>query len=52
MSEDWSGLSKEEQKKKLLEQEMNLLKTFVDRHAISKEEYEKSLKELTEERNG
>lgn len=50
MSEDWSGLSKEEQRKKLLEQEKHLLETFVERKAISQEEYEKSMESITSDR--
>lgn len=48
MSEDWSELSKEEKREKLIEQEKHLLKTFRERDAITEEDYEKSLRKLTE----
>ena len=50
MSEDWSGLSKEEQRERLREQEKHLLEIFVERHAISQEEYEKSLEVISSDR--
>lgn len=48
MSEEieWSLLSREEQQKQLFLKQKNLLDTFLEKHAISKEQYDKSLGDL------
>ena len=45
---DWEHLSPEEKKKELYLKQKRLLQTFLERHAITKEQYEKSLGDLTE----
>lgn len=47
-SEAWEKLSYEEKNEKLFEKQKHLLKQFLERHAISREQYEKSLHDLTE----
>ena len=41
-------MSSEEQKHQLYLKQKALLDTFVEKHAISREQYEKSLRDLTE----
>ena len=45
---DWSQLSSEEKKKKLYIKQKKLLDIFLERKAISRKQYEKSLGDLTE----
>ncbi len=45
--EQWERLSPEEKKVQLYLQQKDLLERFRDRHAISQEQYEKSLTDLT-----
>mgnify|MGYP006331943519 CR=1 FL=1 len=42
-SVDWALLSPEEKKKLLFLKQKNLLDTFLEKHAISQEQYDKSL---------
>ena len=44
----WERLSPEEKKKELYFKQKRLLETFLERHAITKEQYETSLRGLTE----
>ena len=44
--EKWESLSYEEKNRQLFDQQKRLLKTFLDHHAISKEQYDKSLGDL------
>ena len=46
---EWSTLSPEDKKKKLYLQQKDLLDEFLQRNAITKEEYDKSLGNLTRE---
>lgn len=48
MSEEieWSLLSREEQQKQLFLKQKNLLDTFLEKHAISQAQYDKSLGDL------
>lgn len=46
---DWEKLSPEQKKKQLYLKQKELLDTFLKHNAISKEQYEKSLGNLTEE---
>lgn len=45
---DWEKLSPEQKRKQLYLKQKELLDTFLEHHAISKEQYEKSLGDLTE----
>lgn len=45
---DWLSLSPEEQKKQLFLKQKALLDAFLERNAISKENYEESLRGLKE----
>jgi len=45
-SVDWALLSPEEKKKLLFLKQKNLLDTFLEKHAISQEQYDKSLGDL------
>ena len=45
---DWEHLSPEEKKKELYLKQKRLLETFLERHAITREQYETSLNGLTE----
>ena len=45
---EWSQLTPEEKKKQLYIKQKKLLDTFLERNAISKMQYEKSLGDLTE----
>ena len=45
---NWETLSAEEKKRQLYLKQKELLDTFLEHHAISKEQYEKSLGDLTE----
>ena len=47
-SDEWDGLTPEEKKRKLYERQKALLQTFLERNAISRAQYEKSLGDLTE----
>lgn len=43
---DWAILSPDEKKKQLFLKQKNLLDTFLEKHAISQEQYDKSLGDL------
>lgn len=43
---DWEKLSIEEKNRELFYRQKELLDTFLERHAISKEQYDKSLGDL------
>ena len=43
----YEGLSHKEKKLKLYQSQKRLLETFLERNAISKEQYNKSLRDLT-----
>lgn len=45
---DWEKLSPEQKKKQLYLNQKKLLDTFLEHHAISQEQYDKSLGDLTE----
>jgi len=45
--DEWDGLTPEEKKRQLYEKQVAMLQGFLDRHAISKEQYEKSYGDLT-----
>ena len=44
----WATLTHEEKNRILYQQQIELLATFLEKRAISKEQYEKSLYDLTE----
>ena len=44
----WAALTQEEKNRILYQQQKELLATFLEKGAISKEKYEKSLHDLTE----
>ena len=44
---DWNGLTPEEKKRQLYEKQVAMLQGFLERNAISKEQYEKSYGDLT-----
>ena len=46
--EEWQVLSPEEKKKELYRRQRELLRKFRDRNAISEEQYQKSLTDMTE----
>ena len=43
---DWETLSYEEKNRRLFRQQVELLKTFLEHHAISQEQYNKSYNDL------
>ena len=45
-SEEYKGLSKEEQKRRLFENQKDILDKFLERGAISQAQYDKSLGDL------
>ena len=45
----WASLSYAEKNKELFERQKRLLGMFLERRAISKEQYEKSLRDMTEQ---
>ena len=45
--EEWNRLSYAEKNRQLYYRQKNLLETFLEHHAISKEQYDKSLGDLT-----
>lgn len=45
---EWDGMTPEEKKRKLYEQQVELLENFRERRAISEEQYQKSYHDLTE----
>lgn len=45
---EWENLTPEEKKRKLYEKQKDLLDTFLEHHAISQAQYDKSLGDLTE----
>ena len=45
---DWSALTSEQKKQKLFEKQKNTLNMFLERNAISKAQYDKSLGDLIE----
>lgn len=45
---DWSALTSEQKKQKLFEKQKNTLDMFLERNAISKTQYDKSLGDLIE----
>lgn len=47
-NEDWKLLSSEEKRKQLYIKQKNLLEMFLERGAISKAQFDKSLGDLTE----
>ena len=47
-SEEWAALTPEEKKRKLYEKQKVLLDPFLEHGAISQQQYEKSLGDLTE----
>ncbi|MDO5435096.1 MAG: hypothetical protein Q4G19_01860 [Clostridia bacterium] len=47
-SEEWTCLTKEEKKKRLFRDQKRLLDVFLERGAISRRQYEKSLGDLIE----
>ena len=46
--DEWDGLTPEKKKRKLYEKQVAMLQGFLERNAISKAQYEKSLHDLTE----
>ena len=46
LSEEYKGLSKEEQKRRLFENQKDVLDKFLERGAISQAQYDKSLGDL------
>ena len=49
---DWANLTPEEKKRKLYEKQKALLDTFLEHRAISQQQYDKSLGDLTEKMRG
>lgn len=47
-TEEWESLSYEEKNRVLYERQKHMLEEFLERNAISKAQYEKSLHDLTE----
>ena len=47
-SAEWANLTPEEKKRKLYEKQKALLDTFLEHRAISQQQYDKSLGDLTE----
>ena len=47
-TEQWSGLSREEKRRRLYLRQKALLEQFLQKGAISRAQYEKSLRNLTE----
>ena len=47
-SAEWANLTPEEKKRKLYEKQKALLDIFLEHHAISQQQYDKSLGDLTE----
>ena len=47
-SDEWTALTPEEKKRKLYEKQKALLDTFLEHGAISRQQYDKSLGDLTE----
>ena len=45
---DWTDMTPEEKRIELFHRQKNMLDAFLQRNAISKEQYEKSLGDLTE----
>ena len=45
---EWNNLTPEGKKRHLYEKQVAMLQSFLERNAISKEQYEKSLHDLTE----
>ena len=46
--DEWNNLTPEEKKRQLYEKQVAMLQGFLERNAISKEQYEKSLHDMTE----
>ena len=46
--DEWASLTPEKKKRQLYERQKAMLQGFLERNAISKEQYEKSLGDLTE----
>ena len=46
-NDTWSELTAEEKKRRLYENQKKLLDTFLEKHAITRAQYEKSLGDLT-----
>ena len=44
----WEAMTPEQKKKQLYLKQKELLDTFLEHHAISKEQYDKSLRDMTE----
>lgn len=47
-NETWTEMTAEQKKRKLYEEQKKLLDMFLERRAISRQQYEKSLGDLTE----
>lgn len=45
--DDWSALTPEQKKRRLYERQKATLDAFLERRAISREQYEKSLRDMT-----
>ena len=45
--DEWGGLTAEQKKRQLYEKQVAMLQGFLERNAISKEQYEKSYGDLT-----
>lgn len=45
--EDWSSLTPEQKKRQLYERQKATLDAFLERHAISQAQYDKSLRDMT-----
>lgn len=48
LPDDWNGLSKAEQRQHLFDKQKDVLDTFLERHVISQEQYDISLRTLME----
>lgn len=47
----WNRLTYEEKNRELFERQKKLLDLFLDKHAISRQQHDKSLRDLTEKMN-
>ena len=45
--DDWSSLTPEQKKRRLYENQVATLDAFLERHAISQDQYDKSLHDMT-----
>ena len=46
--DEWDTLMPEEKKRELYKRQKTMLQGFLERNAISKEQYEKSIRDMTE----